>query len=157
MRDLAELRITDGGHPTARQAPTADAVASFQREFGLILPGEYLTLLRFTNGGHPELDTFVTPGDPNSNQWAVNRFFHLCEDRSAPDSLWVAMRRWRSQLGTQAVPFASDAGGNPFFLDLTETPPRVKACVHDNNWAIVDLAPTFGVFVDSLSVNPDYI
>jgi hypothetical protein len=50
-----------------------------------------------------------------------------------------------------------DGGGNQFFLDLTTSPPAVKVCVHDENFSIVDIAPSFESFIDGLSLDPDMI
>ena len=55
------------------------------------------------------------------------------------------------------LPFAADGGGSPFVLDLTVSPAAVKACVHDENFLIVDLAPTFEAFIDGLHIDPDMI
>jgi hypothetical protein len=157
MRDLSELNINEGGSPVVRPAPTAAVIGAFQAHFGVVLPEGYLRLLRFANGGHPELDSIEPIGRPGAAPWAVDHFCFLDDDRTASESLWVAMATWRPELGRDAVPFAFDAFGNPFVLDLKSVPPAVKACVHDDGFAIVDIAPSFEAFIDALHIDPDMV
>jgi hypothetical protein len=157
MRELSELNINEGGTPVRRAAPTSAAVSAFQKHFSIVLPEEYLQLLRHSNGGHPELDSIEPTGRPGAARWAVNRFYHLDNDQTSPTSLWAAMEQWKSILGKGAVPIADDGGGNQFFLDLKAIPPKVKVCIHDENFSIVDIAPSFEAFIDGLSTDPDMI
>lgn len=157
MRDLSELNINEGGRPVNRSAPSNETVSAFQSQFGLTLPEDYLRLLHYSNGGHPELDSIQPVDRPEAARWAVNRFYHLDEDKTSKTSLWEAMNRWRGILGKEALPFAADGGGNQFFLDLKVSPPAVKVCVHDDNCSIVNVAPSFEIFIDGLSVDPDMI
>ncbi len=69
----------------------------------------------------------------------------------------MSTKIWVSILGDNRVPFAVDGGGNPFVLDLNSTPPSVNACLHDENYILVDLAPSFASFIDALSIDPDMI
>jgi hypothetical protein len=78
-------------------------------------------------------------------------------DKSSTTSLWNATKVWRSILGKEAFPFAEDGGGNQFFLDLKTTPDSVKVCIHDENFLIVDLAPSFSAFIDALSLDAETI
>ncbi len=157
MRNLSELNINEGGRGVNRPAPSDETVSAFQSHFNLTLPEDYLRLLRYSNGGHPELDSIQPVGRPEAARWAVNRFYHLDEDKTSPTSLWVAMERWRAILGKNALPFAADGGGNQFFLDLNASPPAVKVCLHDDNFSKVNVAFSFEAFVDGLSVDPDMI
>lgn len=157
MRDLDELNINEGGKPVNRLAPTKDLIDAFQARFAVTLPKEYLWLLEHSNGGHPELDSIEPVGRPGAARWTVNRFYHLDDDRVSTASLWVVTERWRSKLGKDALPFAGDAGGNQFFLDFRTSPPSVKVCVHDEGFAVVDIAPTLEAFVDGLSFDPDMV
>jgi hypothetical protein len=158
MRDLSELKLNEGGKPMARPAPSAEVIQAFQACYGLTLPNDYLTLLHHSNGGHPKLDS-IKPigGRPGATGWAVNRFYHLDHDRTSTGSLWRAMEIWRPILGDQALPIATDGGGNLFFIDLRTASAAVKVCVHDDDFTIVDLAPSFQAFIDGLSENPDMI
>jgi hypothetical protein len=157
MRNLSELNINENGRPVRRPEPATDVVAAFQAHYGIILPEDYLRLLQHSNGGHPELDSIAPIGRPGAARWAVNRFYHLDEERTSSGSLWIAVERWRPKLGKDALPFATDAGGNQFFLDLGTSPPAVRVCVHDEDYAIVDIAPSLEAFVDHLAIDPDMI
>lgn len=157
MRDLSELNINEGGRPVERPAPSRSVIEAFERHFGLRLPLNYVALLEYANGGHPELDTFGLNREPDAAHWAVNWFFHLDDDKGSVSSLWTATEKWQRILGKKALPFALDGGGNPFFLDFDTTPPSVKVSVHDEGFRIVNLAPSFEVFLDGLSADPDMI
>ena len=157
MRNLSELNINEVGNPVRRSPPTSDVVDAFQAHFGIALPEDYLKLLRHSNGGHPELDSIQPVGRSGAARWAVNRFYHLDDDRISNSSLWVAIGRWRHILGASALPFAVDGGGNQFFFDLRTSPPKVKICVHDENFLVIEIAPSFEAFVDALSLDPDMI
>ncbi len=69
----------------------------------------------------------------------------------------MATEKWQRILGKDALPFASDGGGNQFILDLKTIPPAVKVCVHDEGFRVVDLAPSFAALVDGLAVDPEMI
>jgi hypothetical protein len=113
--------------------------------------------LRFSNGGHPELDSIDPIGRPGASRWAVNRFYYLDDDRTSTSSLWFATEHWHNRIGKKAFPFADDGGGNQFFLDLKTSPPTVKVCVHDENFIIVDVAPSFDAFIDALFIDPEMV
>jgi hypothetical protein len=157
VRDLSELNINERGKPVTREAPSDEVIDAFERHFGLKLPTNYVGLLRHANGGHPELDSFEPTGRLDAARWAVNRFYHLDDDKNSPSSLWMATEKWRPILGKDALPFASDGGGNQFILDVKNTQPAVKVCIHDEGFRLVDLAPFFEVFVDGLVVDPEMI
>ena len=151
MRNLAELNINEGGRTVSRGLPTARALEQLESEFGLALPTGLRELLEFANGGHPELDAV----DGESGDYAVNQFYHLVENDHGTESIWYAVEHWQPVLGRSALPFANDAGGNQFFLDMSSTPPPVKLCLHAHGFRVVDVAPTFEAFIDSLQLDPD--
>ena len=157
MRDLSELNINENGKRVTRPAPSNDVINALQARYGITLPEDYLTLLRQSNGGHPELDSIEPIGRPGSARWAVNRFYHLEHEKKSAENLWAAMDEWRPILGNNALPIAADGGGNQFFIDLETPSAAVKVCVHDENFSIVDVAPSFQAFIDGLSADPDMI
>jgi hypothetical protein len=157
MRDLSELKMNERGKPVKRSPPTLEAIDAFQRHFNVALPAEYIYLLNFSNGGHPELDSIEPIGRAGAARRSVDHFYYLDGDTNSIASLWTAMRTWISVLGENYVPFAVDGGGNPFVLDLNSTPPKVKACLHDENYVLIDLAPSFTSFIDALSIDPEII
>ena len=157
MRDLAELNLNDGGKRVDRAPPSREVVLAFEREFGVSLPPEYIGLLTYSNGGHPELDSIAPMGRRDIAMRAINRFFHLNEDQESPASLWTAARTWRPILGEKQIPIAADGGGNPFILDMSTSPPTVSACLDDEGLARVEISPSFSEFIDSLELDPDMI
>ncbi len=157
MRNLSELKINEKGKPVGRPSPTNEALKEFQSHFGVMLPESYIMLLRHSNGGHPQVDSIEPIGRPLAARWAVNRFYHLDGDINSAANLWNATEKWRKILGEKTIPFADDGGGNQFFIDLKPSIPSVKLCVHDEKFAIVDIAPSFEAFIDALSIDPDMI
>lgn len=43
------------------------------------------------------------------------------------------------------------------FIDLSDNPASVKLCRHDEGMRLIEVAPTFEVFIDELSLDPDMI
>ena len=152
MRDLTELNINEGGKPVDRQPPSDAVIAAFEAEIGMPLPAELIHFLRFSNGGHPELDAV----DGADGEFAVNHFYHLTEEDRGTESLWHAAEEWRPIVGTDYIPFAETGGGDPFMLDVSETPPSVNICLHNENMDIYEVSPSFEAFIDSLAINPNY-
>lgn len=153
MRNLSDLNINEGGRPSPRPPASSKVIEDFENEFGVEFPESYKCLLRFANGGHPELDSI----DGGNGQFAINQFYHLTNEDRGPESLWYAAKHWRQILGTKAVPFANDGGGNQFFFDTQDSPPSVKLCLHDADMKIVLISDSFEEFIDSLEIDPDMI
>ncbi len=158
MRDLSELNLNEQGRPVTRSPPLPAEVAALQSRYGVDLPPEYLAFLRYSNGGHPELDCYMPPDGFSGEQlWSVNRFYHLGQDRESVSNLFWVLERWGPILGPRALPFAADSGGKQYFLDLNRSPPPVRICINDENNRLVDVAPSFTQFIDGLALNPDMI
>jgi hypothetical protein len=158
MRDLAELNLNEGGEPVSRPPPSAQQIAQFQSEFGITLPRAYLSLLAYSNGGHPELDTLMPDGAPADGYYpAINDFYYLTDDRDSMSGLWREQRHVRPILGNCVLVFARDGGDNQFFLNLSSTPSPVKVWSHDEHDLVTDLAPSFEVFIDGPRINPNTI
>ena len=144
MRDLRELGITEGKTPPPLGEAEFD---EFARVAGLELPRALRQLLAFSNGGHPRLDTFITPdGDEHGIGW----FFFIGVGQN---SLGDAIRDWRPILGPSALPFAIDQGGDPFFIDLADG----SVCIwHHDPLGREFVAPSFEAFIDGLGWNEAY-
>lgn len=156
MRDLSELNINEGGRPVSRRPPSDEEIWEFAAAHDVELPDAYVELLKFANGGHPELDTFVPVGSDENDKWAVNRFY--CLDAQADvDGLWQAAKEWAPVLGERRIPIAGDGGGNQIFLDFASNPPSVKLCIHDAQFKVRPIAESFEAFLDLLSEDPDMI
>jgi cell wall assembly regulator SMI1 len=156
MRNLAELNIYEIGEAVGRPPPSPEVISAFERKFNVSLPSEYIELLRHSNGGYPELGTIRPFGRTDIDEWGVNHFFYLNEDRNGTASLWAATKYWQSILGERKIPFAQDAGGNAFVLDLDAVPPRVVVCIHAD-FETVEIADSFAEFIDRLEIDPDDI
>ena len=87
MRDLSELHFNEEPIPfTARiidrPSPTDLDFREFEAALNLRLPDSYVSLLRFLNGGHPQVGTFTPPGIADSASWMVNVFYYLGDERT---------------------------------------------------------------------------
>ena len=153
MRQLSELNINEGGKPVPYASPSATLISRFEAQFGNVMPLELQQLLEHSNGGHPELNS-VGGGE---GLYAVDRFLRLVEQTDDTEGMWWWMAAWRPILGPKAIPFATTGGGDPFFLDVTSSPPSVQLCLHDAGFQRVFVAPSFEAFIDSLDIDPDMI
>lgn len=138
-----------------RASPSEETIAEFEKTSGLPFPAGLRELLRFANGGHPELDSVGT-GEASTG-FAVNSFYRLTREDRGFNTFWRGWEEWKGILGDKALPFAETGGGDPFFLDFSVSPPSVKICLHSRGMSVVELAPTFEAFIDSLAINPDMI
>lgn len=157
MRNLVELNINEGGKIVSRPYPSAAVIDEFQRHFGVVLPTDYLAFLHYSNGGHPELDSFVPIGEPEGAFWSINRFYYLDDRIREQGNLWRAAEEWQPVLGKQVVPIAHDGGGNQIFLDLKTDPPPVMVCTHNGGFRLTAVATSFVNFLELLTRNPDSI
>lgn len=157
MRDLNELNINEGGDPVDRAAPTEREIASFEAHFGVRLPDDYLQLLRHSNGGHPELDCYIPKGASEKYLREVGEFYQLGDDKDDLGGLWRATSEWRSATGKNIVPIGASQGGDQIVLSYDLSPASVWLCLHDEEFAMVFVADSFGEFIDMLCMNPDYI
>ena len=157
MRNLAELNLNEMGKRVERAAPTTEMVTIFENEFSVTLPPEYINFLMYCNGGHPELNLVVPMRRTDIAALSVDHFFYLDEDREGPLSLWAVARAWRTSLGEKRIPIATDGGGNPFILDMSDSIPKVSICLHDEDFTVVEVAASFSEFIDHLELDPDMI
>lgn len=157
LRDLSELNINKGGERIRRAPPSRNDIESFEQNFNVKLPESYVSLLMYANGGHPQLDFIQPILRPDAAGRTINHFYHLDGDKTSTRSLWAATVLWRKVLGNCYIPIAQDGGGNPFVLEMSSSPPSVKACLHDENFVLVDMAPSFEAFIDALTTDPDEI
>jgi hypothetical protein len=159
MRDFKELNINEGGKPVTRPQPTPAQIAYVEKLVGAKLPPSYIALLMFSNGGHPELDTFYFEAEGSRQEWAVDTFFHISSDPESTESVVRKYRhRWKGA-PRQVLPIAEDGGGNLICLDLTDSQGnKVVLWVHDVlGQPILHVAGSFEEFIDLLTTNPNYI
>lgn len=154
MRDLRELNINEGGLPVSRAAPADRDFHRLEALAQVTLPGSYKALLRFANGGHPELSTFVV--DNQGSEWSVSRFFRVSSD-DGPNSVFWALSTHSTVLPARRLPIGQDGGGNLFVLNFDTNPPSVVVVVHDEGFREIPLASSFERFIDGLELDPDAI
>lgn len=157
MRNLAELNINAGGHPVTRRVPTDAMFAKLEREIDGRLPKGYRQLLIHANGGHPELDSFVPDSGKAAEIWSIDTIYFLDENEHSPDSVLVALDRWKTISGEKRLPIARDGGNNQIFLDFTSDPATVGLAIVDDGIFFRKISDNFEDFVDSLQSNPDFI
>lgn len=157
MRDLGELKLNIGGDPVSRPAPTEGQIASFEAHFDVKLPDDHLHLLRFSNGGGPELDGYIPKGASDSCLRDLAYFYFLNDDKDDLAGLWRATSEWQSATGRLIVPVAYSQGGDQVVLSYGTSPPSVWLCLHDEGFTMVFVADTFGDFIDLLCDDPDMI
>lgn len=158
MRKLSELKINERGTLINRLAPTNELIKEYENTYGIKLPDSYIFFLKNCNGGHPQLDTFIPVGQSLNNTWSVNFFYHLDSDISSPTSIWYNTKKWASNLGISAIPFASDSGDNQIVFDYKKSKiPQVKICIHDQCYKMINVADSFEEFIGLLFEDPDYV
>jgi hypothetical protein len=159
MRDLRELNINKGGRPVTRPRPTPGQLAYVEHLVGAKFPPSYVALLRFSNGGHPEVDTFYFEAEGVRHEWGIDRFFHISSDiESVENVVWHYRHRWKGA-PRGMLPIADDGVGNLICLDLSEIGDgKVVLWVHDDpDQPLLVAADSFEALIDSLVMNPDYI
>ncbi len=146
-RDLRDLKLVDppGGYPTA-----AD-IKDFEARFRLTLPADYLTFLRFSNGGASQLNTFIPQNSGGKKSYRIDRFYFLSDidDRDAANSLWEETSNWRGYLEKTAIPIAITTDFDPVYLCYDTQPPSVK--MRRENDRLIDVANSFADFINLLT------
>ena len=153
MRDPIELNISQAvGEP-----PSETLVELFEDRFQVKLPVEFVKLLHYSNGGYPELDSFIPKAAASQHFRGVDRFYGLTADREHVSKLWGATAAWQSSAGKQIVPIAHTAGGDQIVLLYESTPPSVWLCLHDEGFKMTLVADSFSEFIDMLCEDPEMI
>lgn len=151
MRDLGEININDNGKPVDRLPPSEEQIARFEHRYNVTLPAEYVQMLLHSNGGHPEVNSFIPVNLDGS--WGIDEFYWL--GGYGTYSVDEAIDRWGAVLGDRKIPIGRDGGDNQVFLDLSVASAPVRLCIHDEDFRVIDVAPSFGAFIDLLHINPD--
>lgn len=158
MRDLIELPMDHHGKPVATPPPTGGQIALVERLLKAPLPEDYVAFLRFSNGGHPQLDTFYITRDGAREPWTIDHFFHVAADSPATedtrDVLWQ-YRTLEPDLPQRFLPIADNGFGDLLLLDLTDGGQgRVVLWVHDEDWPLFEVAESFAGLIDGLTTYP---
>jgi hypothetical protein len=155
MRNLLELGMDEGQRPVTagklikRQPPTREQIQRFESAFQIKLPQDYVSFLRFTNGGHPSCGSFTPPNMKQPAAWDVNLFFFLDDDTSAVTGLWCRTRAWQDCVTPNEIPIANDPCGDVIVLSYDEDVPSVKLYVHEGQYYL-NVANSFSDFIDML-------
>ena len=151
----------------AKGAPTSNEIREIEALLEAKLPDDFLEFLNLANGGYFDFcididndslsfgDVYQTGRDSNGN-YGHGTF--IGEIRADRENIF--------QIPKKILPFARDGGGSCVFLDLTEEGDgRVVAFIQGlPEWTgkaqedqFVELAPSFGEYVDLLYECPDRI
>ena len=120
-----------------------------------IIPHDYISFVRATDGGHPRVGSFKLPGLDERNFFDVDVFYSWEDTRGR--SINEAIARWSKILGDNALPIGQDGGGNQIYIDLMNEGESVWICLHDEGCAKIKVANSFGTFISMLCENPDFI
>src|SRR5262249_47885029 len=142
--------MNEGGRPVRREPPSERTIKSFEEQFELALPEDYLAFLRHSNGGHPERNAFIPIGSATGIMRNVDRFYCLNDNQSDLEGLWAATRAWRTVIPGKILAIGSDGGGNQLLLSFEHDPPSVEFCLHEDNMRLIHVADSFGEFIDML-------
>src|SRR3954451_19056168 len=160
MRGMHELEMDRHGEPVTTPQPTAQQLAVIERLIGISLPTDYVTFLRFSNGGHPKPDTFYIERAGNREPWSIDHFLKISSDSLATSDteevLWH-YQALRPDIPREFLPIADDGFGDLLFLDMTE---MGKGSVifwvrEEADWPLFEVAGSFGEFIDELTVYPE--
>ncbi len=141
----------------SRNPPDKSTIQRFEDEFQVYLPNDYVALLMSSNGGHPELSTFIPTTNESASDWSVDYFYWLDSDIDNVGNLWSVTTTYRPYIGPEFIPFADDGGGNQFLVKAIGDSDEVYIWVHDEKPHFRKIANSFAEFIDGLYIDPDYI
>jgi cell wall assembly regulator SMI1 len=146
MRNLKQLKF----HENERQPPTDEQIRRIEAHFEIRLPRDLVKLLRFSNGGSPELNDFLPQGGQEHSRNLMNAFCFLNDNKRNHYGMWAMTRVWRQATGCNVLAIGESPGGDGILLSFDTNPPCVKVCIHDNDFEMVHVADSFGEFIDLL-------
>jgi hypothetical protein len=152
--NVERLNINVGGDRSPGFVGSDEDFENIGALIGAQLPNDYVDFIKAADGGHPEVGSFFLSSDRTDNSFTVDWFYTF----SNPDveDIKTAINRWRDILGRKMLPIGRDAGGNQFYLELTDVVPTVWIYIHDSKERI-ELAKGFDEFLSALTDNPDFI
>lgn len=156
MRDLMELGLKKYGNRPF--PPFSDAqLREFEASFGVKLPADYISFLRFANGGTSRLSVY---DDPAMEWGEINDFYGLGrregdeaaakEGKWETGNLWGETRAFKIHLQQdRAVPFGRDGGGNRLFINFRQADCGVSRLIVATR-KDYRIAASFEEFIDML-------
>ena len=125
-------------------------IVALEREIGDVLPPDYRAFLLRFNGGLPEPDIIDVAGLADSPT-DVQVFFGVRRNIGSSNILWN-WNVYRDRVPANALPIASDSGGNVYCITLT-APGKGEISYTDLSRGLprtYRVAATFTEFIDSL-------
>ena len=153
--DLRRININLNGSPTPPLADDSEEIVELENKMGFRLPSEYIGFLKTHDGGHPEIGSIILGEEDPANIFDVDWFYSA--SNPAIKNLSEAIDEWKPVLGDGALPFGQDAGGNQFYLNLSDKAPAVWLLLHDQEGKKIKIADNFSTFISMLQENPDFI
>ncbi len=153
--DIGRLNVNVGGKASIGFSGDAVLFDDIGSRVGGDLPREYIYFIQTVDGGHPEVGSFLLPGGNADNYFDINWFYSFGDVRI--ENIDCALGRWSDVLGPGMLPIGTDAGGNQIYLDLNDSPSAVWLYIHDEDKSRIRVADSFGDFVSSLTMNPDFV
>ncbi|MCP3925715.1 MAG: SMI1/KNR4 family protein [Desulfobacterales bacterium] len=151
MRDLSEINISK-----SKLCPSKKEIEAYEKKFKVKIPIEYINFLNFSNGGFPELDSFIPEGQNENNKWSVDHFYFLNNKKSEFHNIWKITKEWYKHIGKYSIPIASDGGDNQIYID-TKQDNAIFLCIHDENFKKIKVAKSLKGFLDLLEEDPEMI
>jgi hypothetical protein len=150
-------------------SPTQQELAAIEEELGTGLPAEFTEFLSVAHGGNLEY-IYHAPPTPEGEELSVGHIFRTrsSDKRGYSRETFLThlhVERLHKELPRPVLPFARGGGDAMLYLDLTpEGAGRVVVYLQGlpawaglrEESAFIEVAPSFGSFVESLRVDEAY-
>ena len=135
-------------------AITIEDIQQAELFMGVTLPEELKAIYMKNNGGHSICNLF----ELNKNGYKVNEFLTIKYGSDTIEETYKDVFLENVDMPSQLVPFASDAGGDYFCIDIAkETYGRVvffESEYYENlSRAMIELAGSFSEFISKLKID----
>ena len=152
--DVARLNINVGGCPSPGFAGNDAEFVELGRLVGGPLPASYQELMRYADGGHPEVGSCHLPDGQDGGLFDVDCLYALASHEV--ERVRDVHATWAPILGAGMLPLGRDGGGNQVYVALCEEPASVWLYRHESGQRL-KLANSLETFIGSLIQNPDFI
>jgi hypothetical protein len=106
------LRTFEGGPPLE-----AETLRSFEKKYGLVLPGAYREFLLATNGGRPERDLLKFDGLDGASPCRIHLFFGLNDPIESCNLDWN-LEVFKDRVPSSLLPIATTEGADLMCLEV---------------------------------------
>lgn len=118
-------------------------ITLIQKQLGVILPENYIDLLKYANEAAPEISSFHFG---TGQETCVSEFFAATETSEPQSVLWYSKPHKIEGLPLQSVPIARDAGGYIIYLNFQRQPASIEL-IDPNSRSIFHIANSFDEFI----------